>query len=104
MIATTNRKDLIDPAVLRPGRFEVHIPVLLPDEKGRIDIFKIHTKELVKNGMLAPDVDLAELARKTKNYTGAEIEGVVRSAQSYCLMRNDFGNLTGEIDFTKAFQ
>jgi vesicle-fusing ATPase len=71
----TNRLDLIDEALLREGRLEVHIEVSLPDEAGRIQIFKIHTAEMRKNNRLDQDVDLLNLAERTKNFTGAEIEG-----------------------------
>lgn len=83
VIGMTNRKDLIDEAVLRPGRFEVHIEVGLPDEDGRQQILNIHTENLKKNNALEKDVDLSELAAVTKNYTGAEIEAVVKSASSF---------------------
>lgn len=62
VIGMTNRKDLIDEAVLRPGRFEVHIEVGLPDEAGRQQILKIHTDKLYKNKAIEDDVDLAQLA------------------------------------------
>jgi vesicle-fusing ATPase len=71
--------------MIRPGRLEVQIEIKLPDEKGRADIFKIHTRGLSKMGRLAPDVDLNELARLTPNYTGAEIEGVVKNAHTYAI-------------------
>ncbi|CAK64212.1 unnamed protein product (macronuclear) [Paramecium tetraurelia] len=87
VIGMTNRKDLIDEAVLRPGRFEVHIEVGLPDEKGRQQIFQIHTENLRKNQALYKDVNNEELATLTKNYTGAEIEAVVKSASSFAFQR-----------------
>ncbi|MBE6487835.1 MAG: AAA family ATPase [Methanosphaera stadtmanae] len=76
VIAATNRPDIIDPALLRPGRFDRHVEVGLPDEKSRIEIFKVHTKDMP----LADDVDLEELARKTEGYVGADIEAVCREA------------------------
>ena len=88
LIAMTNRKDLIDEAVLRPGRFEVHIEVNIPDEAGRLEIFQIKTKDMSANGLLAPDVDLCDLAARTKNYTGAEIEGIVNNASSFATHRH----------------
>ena len=78
VIGTTNRKDLLDDAVLRPGRLEVHVEVGLPDEKGRSRIFQVHTAGFRREGCLGADVDAAELARRTPNFTGAEIEGVVK--------------------------
>lgn len=88
VIGMTNRKDLIDPALLRPGRFEVHLEISLPDEKGRCQIFKIHTAKMKQEKKLAADVSIGELAAKTKNFSGAEIEGLVKSAASFALNRN----------------
>eukprot|EP00727_Mastigamoeba_balamuthi_P000880 m51a1_g1079 putative vesicle-fusing ATPase (809) ;mRNA; r:16365-19411 len=94
LIGMTNRKDMIDEALLRPGRMEVHIEVGLPDEEGRLQILRIHTSSMSKYGFLAPDVDLVKLAKETKNYTGAEIAGLVKSATSFALMQKiDFANL-----------
>ncbi|XP_019862198.1 PREDICTED: vesicle-fusing ATPase-like, partial [Amphimedon queenslandica] len=83
----TNRKELMDPALLRPGRFEVQIEVGLPDEEGREEIFSIHTREMRENGILSTDVNLKELAANTTRFSGAEIAGVVRGAASYALER-----------------
>ena len=85
VIGMTNRKDLIDEAILRPGRLELHIEIGLPDEKGRQQIFNIHTKKMRENKVLDDDVDLAELAKMTKNYTGADIESMVKLACSNAL-------------------
>ncbi|KAJ4457537.1 putative Vesicular-fusion protein SEC18 [Paratrimastix pyriformis] len=94
LIGMTNRKDLIDDALLRPGRFEVHIEVKLPDQAGRVEILRIHTAKLLQNGFLGQTVDLGAIAALTQNYSGAEIEGVVKSACSYALSRNmDFSDL-----------
>ena len=87
LVGMTNRKDLIDEALLRPGRFEVQIEIQLPDLKGRNQIFSIHTKKQRESGILAADVDIEFLAEKAKNYTGAEIEGVVKAASSFALNR-----------------
>ncbi|NJD99729.1 AAA family ATPase [Thermococcus sp. LS1] len=76
VIAATNRPDIIDPALLRPGRFDRLILVPAPDEKARLEIFKVHTR----NVPLAEDVSLEELARRTEGYTGADIAAVVREA------------------------
>jgi vesicle-fusing ATPase len=88
LIGLTNRKDLLDDAILRPGRFEVHIEISLPDENGRLEILNIHTKNLEINKMLSDDVNLKFLANKTKNFSGAELEGLVRSAQSYSIKKH----------------
>ena len=85
IIGMTNRKDMIDEAILRPGRLEIHLEIGLPDERGRLQIFEIHTKNMKKNNLLASDVDLNYFAAQTKNYTGAEIEAVCRSATSFAL-------------------
>ena len=95
IIGMTNRKDLIDPALLRPGRLEVHVEIGLPTFEGRVQILGIHTNTMKSNGFLASDVDLAKLADLTKNFTGAELEGLVKSASSFALEREvDINNLT----------
>ncbi len=76
VIAATNRIDILDPALLRPGRFDRLIYVPPPDEKGRYEIFKIHTRRM----KLAEDVDLAYLARITEGATGADIRAIVMEA------------------------
>ncbi|ETO19100.1 N-ethylmaleimide-sensitive fusion protein [Reticulomyxa filosa] len=101
VIGMTNRKDLIDEALLRSGRLEVHIEIGLPDERGREQIFRIHTRLLRENGFLADDISLSEYAARTKNYSGAEIEAVVRSAVSYAMQEHiDVENLQ-KIDLKK---
>jgi len=87
IVGMTNRKDLIDDALLRPGRFEVQIEVNLPDLHGRKQIFNIHTAKLKAEQLLDPDVDLDRIAELAKNYTGAEINGVVKAASSFPLRR-----------------
>lgn len=88
LIGMTNRKDMIDEALMRPGRLEVQVEVSLPDAKGRLDIFNIHTAKLRKNNMLDDSVDLEDIATRAKNYSGAEIAGVVKSAASSAFGRN----------------
>jgi len=89
VIGMTNRKDMIDEAILRPGRLELHVEIGLPDEAGRLQILDIKTAPMKKAGRLAPDaVDaLPALAARTKNFSGAELEGLVKSASSYALRR-----------------
>uniref|UniRef100_A0A0N5AC77 Vesicle-fusing ATPase n=1 Tax=Syphacia muris TaxID=451379 RepID=A0A0N5AC77_9BILA len=87
VIAMTNRLDMIDEALLRPGRFEVQLEISLPNEEGRLQILKIHTSTLREYGKLKSDVDLADLAKRTKNFSGAEIEGLVRAALSTAMNR-----------------
>jgi transitional endoplasmic reticulum ATPase len=76
VIATTNRPDLIDNALLRPGRLDRHVHVPVPDEEARRAIFEVHTRDKP----LADDVDLDSLARRTDGYVGADVEAVCREA------------------------
>lgn len=99
LIGMTNRKDMIDDALLRPGRLEVHMEISLPDESGRVQILKIHTAKMKESGKLDKDVDLEALARLTKNFSGAEISGLVRSAASFALNRHvKVGTVAGVAD------
>lgn len=82
IIGITNRLSSIDPALMRPGRFEVQIEIGLPDRDARVEIFDVHTKRMKENGYLADDVDLEQLAEMTPNYSGADIEGVINSVVS----------------------
>ncbi len=76
VIAATNRRDILDPALLRPGRFDRQIVVGYPDVKGREEILKVHTK----NKPLGPDVDLRVIAQTTVGFTGADLENLVNEA------------------------
>ncbi|CAL8089603.1 unnamed protein product [Orchesella dallaii] len=87
VIGMTNRRDMIDEALLRPGRLEVQMEISLPNEMGRREILKIHTTLMKQYGKLNDDVSLEELATLTKNFSGAEIEGLVRAAQSTAMNR-----------------
>ncbi len=84
VIAATNRPDIIDTALLRPGRFDRVILVPAPDEKTRLEIFKVHTSRMP----LANDVSLEELAKRTEGYAGADIESVCREAAIMALREN----------------
>ncbi|OQE30834.1 hypothetical protein PENFLA_c002G08306 [Penicillium flavigenum] len=88
LIGMTNRMDMIDEALLRPGRLEVHMEISLPDEYGRSQILNIHTEKMRNNSVMDKDVDLGELARLTKNFSGAEIAGLVKSASSFAFSRH----------------
>jgi vesicle-fusing ATPase len=88
IIGMTNRLDMIDEALLRPGRLEVHMEISLPDEDGRVQILKIHTAKMTANNALEDDVDITELASLTKNFSGAEIGGLVKSATSFAFNRH----------------
>ena len=99
LIGMTNRMDMIDDALLRPGRLEVHMEISLPDEHGRQQILKIHTQKMRDNNVMATDVDLADLAKHTKNFSGAEIGGLVKSATSFAFNRHvKVGTMAGVSD------
>jgi len=76
MIAATNRPDVLDPALLRPGRFDRRVVVPRPDLRGRLAIFKVHTRHVA----LADDVDLAVVARGTPGFVGADLQNLVNEA------------------------
>jgi len=84
VIAATNRPDMLDPALMRAGRFDRLIEIPAPDEKARYDIFKIHTAKMP----LDKSVNLKELARITEGYTGADIENLVREAGMTAIREN----------------
>jgi vesicle-fusing ATPase len=88
IIGMTNRLDMIDEALLRPGRLEVHMEISLPDEAGRYQILNIHTMKMRVNGVMDQNVDLQELAVNTKNFSGAEIGGLIKSATSFAFNRH----------------
>jgi cell division protease FtsH len=73
ILAATNRPEILDPALLRPGRFDRHILVDRPDLKGRLDVLKVHTREV----KLSPDVDLEVIARRTPGFTGADLANLI---------------------------
>ncbi|CAI5533203.1 unnamed protein product [Closterium sp. Naga37s-1] len=99
LIGMTNRKDMLDEALLRPGRLEVQIEIGLPDEEGRVKILAIHSNKMRENSFMGADVDLNSLAARTKNFSGAELEGLVKSAVSFALSRQtDPSDLTKAID------
>ncbi|CAK6964983.1 vesicle-fusing ATPase-like [Scomber scombrus] len=102
VIGMTNRPDLIDEALLRPGRLEVKMEIGLPDEKGRIQILNIHTAKMRQFELLSQDVDVKELAVETKNYSGAELEGLVRAAQSTAMNRHIKASNTVEVNIETA--
>jgi transitional endoplasmic reticulum ATPase len=100
VIAATNRPDIVDPAVLRPGRFDRLIYVPEPDEKSRLQIFKIYTK----NMPLAKDVGLPQLVATAKNYSGADIEALCREAGMHALRRDVNAKEITMIDFQEAIK
>ncbi|MFQ6094793.1 MAG: CDC48 family AAA ATPase [Candidatus Bathyarchaeia archaeon] len=100
VMAATNRPDIVDPAVLRPGRFDRLIFVPEPDEDSRYKIFKIHTKSIP----LAKDVDLKDLAHKTRGYSGADIASVCREAAMHALRGDISAKEVTVSDFEASLQ
>jgi transitional endoplasmic reticulum ATPase len=98
VIGATNRPNLLDPALLRPGRFDELIYVPVPDEPGRLSILRIQTRGMP----LGQDVDLAEIARRTKGYTGADLGDVVRRAGLLALRRDLQAGTVGRREFEQA--
>jgi cell division protease FtsH len=96
VIAATNRADILDPALLRPGRFDRHIVVDRPDVRGREGILKVHTRNIP----LAPDVDLAVIARSTPGASGADLANIVNEAALFAARRNS--NVVTMADFEQA--
>lgn len=89
VIGITNRKDMIDPALLRSGRLEVHIEVGLPNTQGRGDILEIHTKTMRESGRcILSSEEIQFIAERTPNYSGAELEGLVKMASSLAISRD----------------
>lgn len=91
VIAATNRPDILDPALLRPGRFDRLIYVPPPDKQARLEILKVHTRSVP----LAEDVNLEALAEKLEGYTGADIEALVREA-TMLVLRNRYSQCYSE--------
>jgi transitional endoplasmic reticulum ATPase len=101
VLAATNRPDMVDPAVLRPGRFDRLIYVPPPDEKTRLQIFKIHTR----NMPLDEDVSLERLATITEGYTGADIAAICREAAMNAIRRNpETGGKVKMEDFRRVME
>ncbi|CUU03459.1 cell division protease FtsH [Candidatus Thermokryptus mobilis] len=96
VIAATNRPDILDPALLRPGRFDRQIVVDRPDVKGRLEILKVHTRRLP----LAPDVNLEIIARSTPGFSGADLANLVNEAALLAARKNH--NLVTMQDFEEA--
>merc|ERR1711988_760381 len=84
VLAATNRPDVLDPALLRPGRFDRHVTVSRPTQKGRVAIFKVHVRDVP----LASDVDLDVLASGCIGLTGADIRNMVNEAALWAARKN----------------
>jgi cell division protease FtsH len=94
LMAATNRPDVLDPALLRPGRFDREIIIDLPDLRGREAILKVHARKVI----LAPDVDMAKVARLTPSFSGAELEAVINEAAIMGVMRNRDAVMMSELE------
>ncbi len=99
VIAATNRPDIMDGALLRPGRFDRIVLTAVPNEEARQQIFSVHAKDIPLK-----DVDLKELAKKAEGYVGADIEAVCREAAMFALRENEQANEVTMEHFTKALQ
>ncbi len=99
IIAATNRPDIIDPALLRPGRFDRLILTPVPDEKSRIQIFRVHSKN-----MPLKDVNIEALAAKTEGYAGADIEAICREAAILALRKDMNAKYVTEKNFEEALK
>jgi cell division protease FtsH len=97
VVAATNRPDVLDPALLRPGRFDRHIVVDRPTQKGRLEIFKVHVRDVP----LADDVDLAKLASSTIGLTGADIRNIVNEAALWAARRNKSRVEMSDFDYAR---
>ncbi|MEW6410727.1 MAG: ATP-dependent zinc metalloprotease FtsH [Nitrospirota bacterium] len=96
LIAATNRPDVLDPALLRPGRFDRQVVVPQPDVKGRLGILKVHTKKI----LIAEDVDLGVIARGTPGFSGADLSNLVNEAALMAARENK--SKVEMVDFEKA--
>ena len=100
VIGATNRPDIIDPGLLRPGRFDRLVLIRSPDKKARLQIFKIHTKSIP----LDKDVNLEELSEITENYSGADIEALCREAAMLAIRENEEAKKVKKSHFEKAME
>eukprot|EP00931_Biecheleriopsis_adriatica_P046179 TRINITY_DN26502_c0_g1_i2.p1 TRINITY_DN26502_c0_g1~~TRINITY_DN26502_c0_g1_i2.p1 ORF type:complete len:496 (-),score=90.89 TRINITY_DN26502_c0_g1_i2:48-1535(-) len=89
VLGLTNRREKIDAALLRPGRFGVQIEVAQPDVNGRLEVLCIHTQALSDNGFLAEAVSLSEIANRTEGFSGADLRQLVDSATAHALLQVD---------------
>jgi transitional endoplasmic reticulum ATPase len=100
IIGATNRPDMLDPALLRPGRFDKILLVSAPEEPGRLQILKIHTR----NMPLAKDVDLKDISKKTIGFTGADMESLVREAAMIALRESKDAKTVSSEHFNEALK
>ncbi len=100
VVGATNRPTLLDSALLRPGRFDELVYIPVPDEEGRLEILRIHTRDVP----LADDVNLERIAGRTSGYTGADLENVVRRAGLFALRADIDSDIVSRQCFEKALQ
>jgi proteasome regulatory subunit len=98
IIGATNRPDILDPALLRPGRFDRFIQIPIPDKKARATIFKIHSRKM----KLSDDVDFDELASLTEGMCGSDLKAIVMEAGMFAVREDRSG--VGMDDFRKAIK
>jgi transitional endoplasmic reticulum ATPase len=99
VLAATNRPDILDPALLRPGRFDRHILVPTPDREARLEILKLNAKDMPLDG-----ISLEELADNTDGYSGADIESICREAAIAALRKNMDSKRITKADFDESLQ
>lgn len=97
VIAATNRPDLLDPALLRPGRFDSLIEIPMPDKEARVAIFRVHTRD-----MPLKDVDIEDLAKRTENFSGADIAALCREAGMFAIREDINASVVGMRHFEQA--
>jgi len=100
VIAATNRPDIVDPALLRAGRFDKLILVPAPDRETRLEILRVHTRDMP----LAEDVDLVEMAAKTEGFVGADLESLCREAALIAIRKNPDANTVHMEEFLEALK
>ena len=100
VVAATNRPDIVDPALLRPGRFDRQILVPTPDEKSRLAILNVHTHDMP----LANDIDLKRMAKDTPGYSGADLEALIREAGLNAMRKDPNTNIVTRSDFDHALK
>ena len=100
VIGATNRPDMLDPAILRPGRFDKVLLIGAPEEEGRLQILSIHTK----NMPVAKDVNLKDIAKKTIGYTGADLEALAREAAMIALRESKDAKVVNAEHFEEAMK
>lgn len=100
VIAATNRPDILDPALLRPGRFDRQILVPTPDEKSRLAILQVHTRDMP----LGPEIDLKRLAKEAVGFSGADLSSLVREAGMHAMRRDTNAQTVTRTDFERALK